>query len=114
MGATLCLTLSLNWSARGQNPPAPPAPATPPLEDLKVPPGFTISVFASDLAGARLMAISPDGVLYVARQTKGEVVALPDRDQDGRADKAEVVLSGLTRPHSLAFHGGYLYIATNP
>jgi len=79
-----------------------------------VPAGFTISVFASDLAGARLMAVSPDGVLYVARQSKGEVVALPDRDRNGRADKYEVVASGLTRPHSLAFHGGYLYIATNP
>jgi len=60
------------------------------------------------------MAVSPDGVLYVARQSKGEVVALPDRDRDGRADKVEVAASGLTRPHSLAFHGGYLYIATNP
>lgn len=109
----LCLAVYLT-AARGQNPAAPPTPAAPPLEHLKVPADFTISVFASDLAGARLMAVSPDGVLYVARQTKGEVVALPDRDKDGRADKAEVVLSGLTRPHSLAFHGGYLYVATNP
>lgn len=60
------------------------------------------------------MAVSPDGVLYVARQSKGEVVALPDRDKDGRADQTEVVASGLTRPHSVAFHRNYLYIATNP
>lgn len=90
-----------------------PAPVAPPA-DLKVPAGFAVSVFASDLAGARLMAVSPDGVIYVARQGKGEVVALPDRDKDGRADAAEVVASGLTRPHSVAFHGNYLYIATNP
>ena len=60
------------------------------------------------------MAVSPDGVLFVARQPKGDVVALPDRDRDGKADRMDVVASGLTRPHSLAFAKGYLYIATNP
>lgn len=65
------------------------------------------------------MAVSPDGVLYVARQTvpgqqTGEVVALPDRNKDGKADGVEVVTKDLMRPHSLAFHQGYLYIATNP
>jgi glucose/arabinose dehydrogenase len=53
-------------------------------------------------------------VLFVARQSKGDVVALPDRDNDGKADRIDIVASGLTRPHSVAFHDGYLYIATNP
>lgn len=89
-----------------------PAPAQP--AELKAPPGFKVSVFAADVTNGRLMAVSPDGVLYVARQSKGDVVALPDSDKDGKADKLEIVASGLTRPHSLAFHKGYLYIATNP
>jgi glucose/arabinose dehydrogenase len=90
------------------------APAVAQPADLKAPEGFKISVFASEVTGARLMAISPDGVLYVARQSKGDVVALPDLDKDGRADKMEIVAANLTRPHSLAFHKGYLFIATNP
>lgn len=98
--------------ASGQNQTAPQAPATPAA--LTVPSGFTASVFASDVTGGRLMAVAPDGVLHVARQGKGDVVALPDKDKDGKADKMEIVASGLTRPHSLAFHKGYLYIATNP
>ncbi|MCI0336363.1 MAG: sorbosone dehydrogenase family protein [Acidobacteria bacterium] len=107
----ICLTVSV----LGQNPATPTQPAAPaqPAE-LKVPAGFKISVFASDVTNARLMAISPDGVLFVARQSKSDVVALPDQDKDGRADKMEIVASSLTRPHSLAFHKGYLYIATNP
>ena len=119
-GRLLCFALCLTGcAALGQTPapsqPAAPAPpAVAPLEDLKVPAGFTVSVFASALPGARLMAFSPDGVLYVARQSTHEVVALPDRDRDGRADQAEVVARGLTRAHSVAFHKGYLYIATNP
>jgi glucose/arabinose dehydrogenase len=92
-----------------QQPPPPAVPA-----ELTVPPGFSVSVFASDVTGGRLMAVSPDGVLFVARQPKGDVVALPDRNRDGKADSMDVVASGLTRPHSLAFSKGYLYVATNP
>jgi glucose/arabinose dehydrogenase len=116
----LALGFCLTGAAFGQQQAAAPASQTPPQPaELKVPAGFSVSVFASGLPGSRLMAVSPDGVVYVARQTvpgqqTGEVVALPDRDKDGKADKVEVVASGLTRPHSLAFHKGYLYIATHP
>lgn len=111
LASVLCLVccLSLAAFAQGQQPAAPAQPA-----ELTVPAGFKATVFASGLAGARLMAVSPDGVIYVALQGKGEVVALPDKDKDGKADKTETVLTGLTRPHSLAFNKGYLYIATNP
>jgi glucose/arabinose dehydrogenase len=87
------------------------APAVAPLDDLHVPTGFTITVFASDLAGARMMAVSPEGTLLVAR--RGDVVALPDADRDGRAEP-QVVLSNLTNAHTLAFREGYLYVGTTP
>jgi glucose/arabinose dehydrogenase len=95
--------------AQAQTPVAPVAP----LSDLVVPPGFTISVFASGLIGARLMAVSPEGVLLVARRRTHEVVALPDKNKDGIAEP-QVILTGQTNAHSLAFRGGYLYIATTP
>jgi len=90
----------------------PPAPVAP-LADLVVPSGFRISVFASGLIGARLMTVSPEGVLLVARRRTHEVVALPDKNKDGIAEP-EVILTGQTNAHSLAFRGGYLYIATTP
>ncbi len=108
----LLLACALFISGSAQNQTAPQAPPTP--AELKVPAGFSVSVFAADVTGGRLMAVSPDGVLFAARQPKGDVVALPDRDKDGKADKLEIVASGLTRPHSLAFNQGWLYIATNP
>lgn len=109
--ATACLICIAFLSVQAQNP-GPQSPPTP--ADLKVPEGFKVSVFASDVTGGRLMAVAPDGVLFVARQGKGDVVALPDRDKDGKADKMEIVAGNLVRPHSLAFHKGFLYIATNP
>ena len=92
--------------------PVGPPPAPVPAE-LSLPPGFTASVFASDLAGARLMAVSPEGVLLVARRPRNEVVELPDADGDGRAEP-HVILSNLTNAHSLAFKDGWLYVATTP
>jgi glucose/arabinose dehydrogenase len=110
--ATIAIALT-STTGRGQTPAAPQPPAVAPLGDLKVPAGFKISVFASDLAGARLMTVSPEGVLLVARRRTNEVVALPDRDKDGKAEP-HVLLTGLTNAHSLAFKDGYLYIATTP
>ncbi len=107
----LCI-ICLSAPAFAQTAPQPQAPAVP--AELTVPAGFKVSLFASDITNGRLMAFSPDGVLFVARQSKGDVVALPDRDKDGKPDSIEVVVSSLTRPHSVAFHKGYLYIATNP
>ena len=68
-------------------------------------------MFASGLTGARHLAVSPEGTLVVAR--RAEIVALPDRDRDGHAEP-EVLLSGLTYAHSVAFANGYLYFTTTP
>jgi glucose/arabinose dehydrogenase len=105
--------LSISSIGSAQAPATPPAPAAAPLDDLKLPGGFRISVFASALPGARMMALSPEGVLLVARRRTHEVVALPDRNGDGRAEP-EVLLSDLTNAHSLAFKDGYLYVSTTP
>lgn len=85
---------------------APPVPAA-----LTVPDGFGVSVFASGLTGARLMAVSPEGTLVVAR--RAEVVALPDTNGDGVAEP-RVLFSDMTYAHSVAFANGFLYIATTP
>ena len=92
---------------------SPAPPPTAPLSDLVLPPGFSISVFASGLPGARLMTVSPEGVLLLARRRTHEVVALPDRNKDGVAEP-EVILTGLQTANSLAFRDGYLYVATTP
>lgn len=87
---------------------------------LQLPPGFSVKVFAAaGLAGPRMMAWSPEGVLHVANmrrynynETNSAIVALPDRDQDGLADTVLVVADGLRMVNSLAFYKGDLYAAT--
>lgn len=78
---------------------------------LRLPEGFSISVFARDLGPARVMTWDPRGNLLVSITKEGEVLALPDRNLDGVADEEVSVIEGLNRPHGLLFFEGKLYIA---
>jgi glucose/arabinose dehydrogenase len=78
---------------------------------LKVPPGFHVEVFAADLGGVRLMVLDPAGTLLVSVPSRGRVLALPDRNGDGKADATNLVMDRLHQPHGLAFKDGALYIA---
>ena len=69
---------------------------------IRVPDGYAIGAFAEGLAGPRFMAVAADGTLLVAERGADRVVALPDRDGDGRADELVVVGAGYDGAHSLA------------
>lgn len=79
---------------------------------LKIPSGFRVDLFA-DLKGGRpeVFAFDSEGVLLVSIPNKGKVVALPDENNDGRADKVVDVLTGLKKPYGIAFDNDYLYVA---
>jgi glucose/arabinose dehydrogenase len=78
---------------------------------LTIPAGFKIETFASGLGPVRFMAFDPQGVLVATVTGDGKVIALPDLDGNGQADKTITLLEGLTSPHGLAFRSGFLYIA---
>ncbi|HLM68175.1 MAG TPA: hypothetical protein VK358_11640, partial [Longimicrobium sp.] len=81
------------------------------LRSLRVPPGFRVDAFAEGVANARMMAIREDGTVYVTRGYLGDVVALRDRDGDGRADVMQTVVSGIPYVHGIAIRGNRLYLA---
>lgn len=78
---------------------------------LTIPDGFTISLFAKNLGGPRVLAWDPAGTILVSIPGQGKVVALADADGDGVSEKTITVVSGLNKPHGIAFHKGKLYIA---
>jgi len=90
-------------------------PVTPPPGDsfpspLTVAPGLQIKYFAK-VPGARVMAVGPDGAVYVSIPGANKVVRVWDANGDNVADSARTAVSGLHGPAGLAFHKGYLYIA---
>lgn len=79
---------------------------------LDLPEGYASGLFADGLEGPRFMAVSPDGVLFVAERGADRVVALPDTDEDGVADEVVEVGSGYGRGQDLAFsEDGTLLVA---
>jgi glucose/arabinose dehydrogenase len=81
-------------------------------------PGITLSVYAEDVPGARIMAFGPDTgagseaveALFVSGTQEGSIFAVPDRDADGVADATIVFAEGLDRPHGIAWRDGWLYV----
>lgn len=80
------------------------------LMAIKLPPGFSISVFA-EVENARSLALSPAGIVYVGNRTEDKVYAVQDTNGDFVADKKWVLDTGLNMPNGVAFRDGDLYVA---
>ncbi len=89
----------------------PPELPAPDLSTLKVPAGFKIEAFARDLGNVRILAVAPDGTVYVTRREQADVLMLkvgPDGLAAGRPTRVAA------RPgmHGITFHEGRVYLAT--
>ena len=82
-----------------------------PLDLIKLPAGFKISLYTADVPNARAMNMSPTGTLFVGSRHAGKVYAIRDSNGDGRGDRVYVLAEGLNMPNGVAFHGGALYVA---
>lgn len=82
-----------------------------PLERIRLPAGFAIELFADTVPGARSMALSPNGILYVGTRREGRVYAVIDRDGDGRAERVITIAQGLDSPNGVAWRDGSLFVA---
>ena len=93
-----------------------------PDRTLNLPPGFKVKLFSDQVDKARFMAWDDHGVLHVAnmkpRHTwapvpgrQSTVLALPDKDGDGRADTVYKAADDFNWPHGIAFYKGALFVA---
>jgi glucose/arabinose dehydrogenase len=78
------------------------------LVDIRLPPGFSIDVYA-DVPNARSLALGDDGTVFVANRRGDSVYAIISNDIDQR-EVIELV-SGLSTPNGIAYVNGDLYVA---
>jgi len=75
------------------------------LKTLKLPPGFTIELFADNLPNARTMVESRKGIIFVGTRQHGAVYAL-------KGGKRYIIAEGLNMPNGIAFYQDALYVAS--
>lgn len=78
---------------------------------IRLPPGFEISPYATNVPGARSMALGPGGIVFVGTREEGKVYAvLPRRDGRG-AGEVVTIAQGLSLPNGVAYRDGSLFVA---
>lgn len=90
--------------------PVPTAADKLPVAKMKVPPGFKVEVWASDILDARGLRQGDKGTVFVSSLfVAGKVYAVVDK-----GDKREVktIAEKLFLPNGIEFHKGSLYVAT--
>jgi glucose/arabinose dehydrogenase len=83
----------------------------PRLEQIKLPQGFSISIWAKDVDNARSLALGDKGTIFVGNRSGDKVYALLDKDNNGEADERYTLMSGKNMPNGVAFYKGALYVA---
>ncbi|MGX4643874.1 YbhB/YbcL family Raf kinase inhibitor-like protein [Massilia sp. SYSU DXS3249] len=82
------------------------------MRGIKAPPGFTVTPFATGLKNARILAVAPNGDVYLSRRDQGDVLLLRDANGDGRADGAPITVANRAGAHGLAIRDNKLYLIT--
>lgn len=78
-----------------------------PIQNLKLPAGFQIEIWATGMPGARAMARGDDGRIYIGTRAIGRVYEVTDT---GNERTSRVVVDKLVQPAGVAFRNGSLYV----
>jgi glucose/arabinose dehydrogenase len=89
----------------------------PPDARLKVPPGFSVELYASGLRDPRFLLTAPNGDIFVVESRANQIKVLRDTNADGKPEVTEVFAGrSLNKPFGIAFYPPgddpqFLYVA---
>jgi glucose/arabinose dehydrogenase len=78
-----------------------------PIDNLKLPPDFSVEIWATGIPGGRAMARGDKGKIYIGTRIIGRVYEITD---EGDRRTSRVVVDKLTQPAGVAFANGSLYV----
>lgn len=81
-----------------------------PLNLIKLPPHFTISIYA-EAPNARSLALGSNGIVFVGTRSEGKVYALLPDHHFLKAKKVIVIAKDLNQPNGVAFYQDTLYVS---
>lgn len=82
----------------------------------KAPEGFRVEQFATGLSKPRVIAVAPNGDVFVMESDANRVRVFRDADGDGKPEVSQVFVDGLKEPFGIAFYPRgespeYIYLA---
>lgn len=80
------------------------------LDNIELPPGFKIEIYADGVENARQMARGERGTVFVGSRHAGAVWAVTDADGDQVAEQVRLIDEGLDAPSGIEFLNGSLYV----
>lgn len=80
------------------------------LQNVRLPAGFALEVYADNVPGARSMALAKQGTLFVGTRTD-KVYAVNGALAGKQQPEVRVFSSGLNIPNGVAYRDGALYVA---
>ena len=96
IAATLALSLASNEGAAMD------------LDDVELPPGFSIEIYA-EVEHARSLALGSEGVVFVGNRGSDSVYAIVPKE--GAGNRVVEIADDLRNPHGVAYYKGDLYVA---
>ncbi len=83
---------------------SPAVVAPPPGVALKVPPGFTVQLFASGFETPRRMSVAPNGDVFLAESGAGRIRIIRAADGATKPERVETFAADLDGPFGIAFY----------
>jgi glucose/arabinose dehydrogenase len=71
---------------------------------LQVPEGFKVELFAAGLNNPRLMRVAPNGDVFLAETSAGNIKVFRGMTAEGKPEQVQVFASGLNIPFGIAFY----------
>jgi glucose/arabinose dehydrogenase len=70
----------------------------------KTVPGFKVNLFATGLTNPRIMRIAPNGDIFLAETSAGDIKVFRGLTADGKPEQLKVFATGLNTPFGIAFY----------
>lgn len=81
------------------------------IDDITLPEGFEIDIFAENVDGARSLRLGDNGTLFISSRAPGNLYAIPDATEIDYADEIITFDTDLRSPNGIAYVDGDLYVA---
>lgn len=70
----------------------------------KAPPGFKVDLFVTGLTNPRIMRIAPNGDIFLAETSAGDIKVFRGMTANGKPEQVKVYATGLNTPFGIAFY----------